>query len=294
MRSEKFELFSPRRRGAPICEIDDFALRLSFDRGVRFFDKTFQAVREPMIASRGSAFAVHALLHDDPFAVIGNDKAVQVKLETILHGGAVDLGDKPACGREAVTIKADALADGAQFIRRAARMFAAAAAHMQAKFAFERAEHARGDARGVPIHPHDGAKRLKPEGMRQPSQEFFAPVMMDDGLRDDRAKPRHSLGQPFRHLAVVQRQVGASGASHLSWYSRTWRLSASFLFRSGSSRCQRRYARAMRPVHGRASLLREIALRGRRKVGAARSRSDKSVMAYADAVVGSDRSVCRT
>src|ERR1700691_3270574 len=253
-----------------------------------------------MIASRRSAFAVHALLDDDPFAVIGDDEAVKIKFEAILHGGAVDLGDKPACRRKAVTVEADTLTDSAQFMRRAARMLAAAAAHMQAKFAFERSEAAferakntGGNTRGVPIHPHDGAKRLKPKRMRQPSQEFFAPIMMDDGLRDDRAKPRHSLGQPLRHLAVVQRQIGASGASHLSWYSRTWRLSASFLFRSGSSRCQRRYARTMRPVHGRASLLREIALRGRRKVGAARSRSDKSVMAYADAVVGSDRSVCR-
>jgi hypothetical protein len=44
----------------------------------------------------------------------------------------------------------------------------------------------------MPIHSHDGAERLKPKRMRQPAQEFFTPIMMDDGLRDDRAKPRLS------------------------------------------------------------------------------------------------------
>jgi hypothetical protein len=39
----------------------------------------------------------------------------------------------------------------------------------------------------VPIYAHDGAKGLKPEGMRQPTQEFLAAVVMDDGLADDRA-----------------------------------------------------------------------------------------------------------
>ena len=39
VRSEKFELFSARWRGPPISEVDDFALRLPLDRGVRFFDR---------------------------------------------------------------------------------------------------------------------------------------------------------------------------------------------------------------------------------------------------------------
>ena len=109
MRSEKFELFSPRRRGAPIGEIDDFALRLSFDRGVRFFDKTFQAVREPMIASRGSAFAVHALLHDGPAAFAGDEEAVEIEIEAVLDGSAIDFCYKPAGACQAFRIDADTL-----------------------------------------------------------------------------------------------------------------------------------------------------------------------------------------
>jgi hypothetical protein len=101
-------------------------------------------------------------------------------------------------------------------------MFSPTAADMQAKFAFERSEaaferakHARGNARGVPIHSHHGAKGLEPERVREAAEEFIAPVVMNDGLRNNRAKLRHSLSQPFRHLTVVQRQVSASRAAHL-------------------------------------------------------------------------------
>ena len=70
--------------------------------------------------------------------------------------------------------------------------------------------HAGGDARRVPVHPHHRAERLEPERMRQPAQQLVAPVVMDDRLADDRAEPRHALGEPGRHAAAVQRQVGAS------------------------------------------------------------------------------------
>ena len=44
-----------------------------------------------MIAARLLALAVHPLLNYDPMAVIGNDEAVQIKIETVLHGGASTL-----------------------------------------------------------------------------------------------------------------------------------------------------------------------------------------------------------
>ena len=49
-----------------------------------------------MIAASLPQRAVHALLHHHPMAVVGDDETVQVELKTILHRGAVDLGDQTA------------------------------------------------------------------------------------------------------------------------------------------------------------------------------------------------------
>ena len=174
-----------------------------------------------MITACLFALATHSLLNDDPAAFIGDDEAVQIKIKAVLHGGAVNLGDEAAHGGEFVAIKADAISDRHKLPRRAARVIAAPAADMQTEFgaertqsALERAQHAGGDARGMPVHSHQRAKRLKPEGMGQPAQKFVTPVVMNDGFGQYRAKPRHAVGQPFRHMAVMERQIGASGFSH--------------------------------------------------------------------------------
>ena len=163
---------------------------------------------------------VHALLHDDPFAVVGDDEAVEVKVEPVLNGGAVYLGDEPARLRQRRAVEADALADVGQLRRGLAGMAAPAAADMEPQFARERAEpaleradHAGGDSRRMPVHAHDGAKRLEPERMRQPAQEFVAAVMMDDRLGDDRAQFRHALAEPGGNPAIVKRQIGAARPS---------------------------------------------------------------------------------
>ena len=88
-----------------------------------------------MIAPRLPALAVHALLHDDPVAVVGDDEAVQVEVEAVLHRRAVDLGDQPARLRQRRAVEADALADRDQLVRRLARMLAAPAADMDAELA---------------------------------------------------------------------------------------------------------------------------------------------------------------
>jgi hypothetical protein len=67
-------------------------------------------------------------------AVIGDDEAVQIEVEAILHRGAVDLGDKPACLGEPGTVEPDPVADRDQFMRRLARVVAASAADMDAQF----------------------------------------------------------------------------------------------------------------------------------------------------------------
>jgi hypothetical protein len=67
----------------------------------------------------------------------------------------------------------------------------------------------------MPIHPHYGSERLEPEGMGEAAQELVAAVVMNDGFACDRAKARHAVREPSRHMATVQRQVGAAGpASH--------------------------------------------------------------------------------
>jgi hypothetical protein len=81
--------------------------------------------------------------------------------------------------------------------------------------ALESADDAGGDAGGMPIHPHYGSERLEPEGMGEAAQELVAAVVMNDGFARDRAKARHAVREPSRHMATVQRQVGAAGpASH--------------------------------------------------------------------------------
>lgn len=76
----------------------------------------------------------------------------------------------------------------------------------------------RRNARGVPVHAHDGTERLKPEGIRKASQQLVPTIVMDDGLRHDGTEPGHAVGQPPRNVAAVERQIGASGPScHYSY-----------------------------------------------------------------------------
>ena len=105
----------------------------ALDRRMRLVDEALQALRQPVIAARLAQLLVHALLHDDPAAVVGDDEAVQIELEAVLHGGAVDLGDQPAGLGQRRAVEADPVADRDQLVRRLARMLAAAAADMDAE-----------------------------------------------------------------------------------------------------------------------------------------------------------------
>ena len=203
-----------------VGEVDDHALLRPVDRAVRLIDEARKSIRKPVIAPRVTALAVHALLHHHPLPVVGDDEAVQVKVEAVLHRRAVHLGDEPARLRERRAVDTGKLTHRDQLVRRLARMLATPAAHMDAKLAaqrseaaLQRAEHAGGDAGRVPVHAHDRAEGLEPEGMGETAQEFLAPVVMHDGLRDHRAEPRHALAEPRRHTAAMKRQVGASAAS---------------------------------------------------------------------------------
>ena len=54
--------------------------------------------------------------------------------------------------------------------------------------------------------------------MGKATQQFVAPVMVHDRFADYGAEPRHPVGEPFGHVAAVQRQVGASGSSALGHF----------------------------------------------------------------------------
>jgi hypothetical protein len=70
-----------------------------------------QPCRKPVIAPGLPPIIIHSLLNHNPLGIIGDDKAMQVKVEAILHGGAIDLRDKPACGGERKAVYADAVAN---------------------------------------------------------------------------------------------------------------------------------------------------------------------------------------
>lgn len=79
-----------------IREIDDLALRRALDGAVWIVNKALQTFRMPMIATSLPLISVHALLHDCPFSVVGNEEAMEIKIKPILNGRAVDLGNEPA------------------------------------------------------------------------------------------------------------------------------------------------------------------------------------------------------
>ena len=115
-------------------------------------------------------FAIHALLYNDPMAVVADDEPVQVKLVTILDSGAVDLRYQAAGRGERGPIKAHFFADIDQLVRRIPRIFTSPAADVDAELLLKRSQpalqgtdHARRDIGGMPVHAHYGAERLEPE-----------------------------------------------------------------------------------------------------------------------------------
>src|SRR6202043_1873954 len=105
------------------------------ERGL--FDKTFQALGKPVIPASLLAVAIHSLLDYDPLATVGHNEPVQIEIEAILHGGAVDLGDEPARICECRPVKAHTLPDCDELPRRLPGIFAAAATDVDSKLVRE-------------------------------------------------------------------------------------------------------------------------------------------------------------
>src|SRR6185312_3022755 len=162
---------------------------------------------------------VHALLYDAPLGVGGDDEAMQIEIVAVLYGGTVDLRDQSAGLSQACRIDTGALAYPSQLVGRAARGASSPAADIDTELALDRgqpalqrAEHAGGDTRGVPVHAHHRAERLEPERVREAAQQLVPAVVVDDRLCDDAAERRHARGEPSGHTASMQGQVSVSAA----------------------------------------------------------------------------------
>jgi len=110
-RAENVELALPGGCCSSIGEVDDHALFDPVDGGTRLIDEALQAFGEPVIAPGLAAIAIHPLLDDDPASFIGDNEAVQIEIEAVLHRCAVDLGDQPARFSQRRSIDADPIAD---------------------------------------------------------------------------------------------------------------------------------------------------------------------------------------
>jgi len=117
-RTEEFELAAARRVRAVVGQIYDLALPWTFNSGMRLVDETLHAFRKPVISTRLPEVAVHSLLNDSPMTVVGDDEAMQIKLEPVLHSGTVDLGYQPAGFGERGPIKAYPVPYIDQLVRR--------------------------------------------------------------------------------------------------------------------------------------------------------------------------------
>src|SRR4029077_9961900 len=209
-RREKIKLGAARSFGATVGEIDNLALSFSVDRGMRIIDEALQSFRKPVIAPRLLACAIHALLNDGPVAVVSDNEAVEVEIETILYSRAVNFRYQAAGLRKSGSIDTDTVAYGSQFLWPVSWMLAAPTADMNAEFiverrqsAFERSNNARCNARGMPVHAHDGAERLKPKGICESSQQLVPTIVMNDAVGQDGTEPGHPVGQPPRNVAAV-------------------------------------------------------------------------------------------
>ena len=88
-----------------------------------------------MIAAGLPQLTVHSLLNDHPVSVVGDDKAMQVELKTVLHRRTVDLGNQTAGLGERRAIEPYPIPDRDELLWRLPRILPAPAADMDAELA---------------------------------------------------------------------------------------------------------------------------------------------------------------
>ncbi len=179
--------------------------RAPLDGRVRLLHEGGQARPSASDSGGRAGPRVHPLLHHHPGAVVGHHEGVQVERVPVLHRRAVDLGDAAGWHRASAAPSWPVRSPNArQLLRRPPRVLAAAAAHLEAQLplqrrqpALQRAHHAGGDAGGVPVHPHDRAEGLEPEGCerrRSSSARPYSRTMASAITRPSRAIRWNSQG----------------------------------------------------------------------------------------------------
>src|ERR1700738_4758400 len=97
-------------------------------------DEAFQPLRQPVIAPRLPPVAVHALRYHHPASVVRDDEAMQIKVEAVLDGSAVNLRDQAARPGQRSPVKADALTDRNELVRGCSAVLTAATTDVDAEF----------------------------------------------------------------------------------------------------------------------------------------------------------------
>lgn len=77
-RGDDVQLTATGSIGTTVSQVDDVPLCNAIDRRVGIVDEAGKPFGQPMVTARLLAFAIHALLNDGPFSVIGDDEPVQI------------------------------------------------------------------------------------------------------------------------------------------------------------------------------------------------------------------------
>jgi len=212
-----------RRFCLAIHEVHDGALVLADNPRVRLRREVTDRRAVPVVTPRQPVRLVHALLDNRPLSLRADNERVKVDLKSVGDRIVVDPRGQPAGSDESFAVQSLSFRHGAQLVRSIPRMPAPPAADVDPKLVRPRCEaplqsahDRRGDPGRVPVHSHDAAERLKPEGIGKAGEKFRSAVTLQDRLDNGCAELGHAPGEPLRHTPAVKGEVGKPGSLHHS------------------------------------------------------------------------------
>ncbi len=107
-----------RRAGARVHQVLNHALVHADDGRVWIRGEVPDGRGVPVVAAGQPAGRIHALLHDGPVAICGDDERVEVDLEAVGDGVVIDARREAAGPHEGVPVDADPVGDDTEFLRR--------------------------------------------------------------------------------------------------------------------------------------------------------------------------------
>jgi len=116
-----------------VHQIQNYSLIFSDDAGMRIRGEIPYGSGMPMVASGPFVDLIHARLDHGPIPVRTENKGVQINLESVGNRIVVDACGETAGSNERLPVQVPFLGDGAQFIRRLARVLPPAAANVKAQ-----------------------------------------------------------------------------------------------------------------------------------------------------------------